>query len=167
MTEANQKECPGCGLKLPDQNLPHNDRFNASGECWKIYEELLSYTLSRNDRDFIHQFAVDAYTAQHSGEVTRNIATAFALIGLYFSAEKGYTGKQVQRVHTALAKNRVKWESSTPHNMTGTFTVLDVLTAEPGEERDKMIIKWAESVWRSWQSIHDRIKYLASKYKLQ
>ncbi|WP_286173478.1 DUF5946 family protein [Geobacillus sp. E263] len=75
-------------------------------ECWELYGELTVYNMSKNDPDFIHQLAVDAYGAQHLGGVTRSITTAFALISLYLSVECGYTGKQVQKAHMELAEQR-------------------------------------------------------------
>jgi hypothetical protein len=48
-------ECPGCGLKLPNQQaaLPHS--YNASGECYQKYMELSCYTIGKQDINFIHQ----------------------------------------------------------------------------------------------------------------
>jgi hypothetical protein len=40
---------------------------------------------------------VDAYAAQHATPASKPITTAFALIGLFLFAERGFTGKQVQR----------------------------------------------------------------------
>jgi hypothetical protein len=91
--------CPGCGLVLPDRHLDPPDRFNASGECWQLFSDLSCYTVSKQDPEFIHQYVVDAYEAQHVGGKTRNITVIFGLIGLYLALEKGYTGKQVQCSH--------------------------------------------------------------------
>ena len=91
--------CHGCGLVLPDRHLDPPDRFNASGECWQLFSDLSCYTVSKQDPEFIHQYVVDAYEAQHVGGKTRNITVIFGLIGLYLALEKGYTGKQVQCSH--------------------------------------------------------------------
>ncbi len=79
-------QCPGCGLQLPDQHLDVPDRFNASGECFCVFSDLQCYTVAKQDPEFIHQHAVDAYEAQHAGGPTRNITVAFGLIGLYLAA---------------------------------------------------------------------------------
>jgi hypothetical protein len=55
----------------------------------------LCYTVAKQDKEFIHQHAVNAYAAQHAGGTTRNITIAFGLTGRYLALEKGYTGKQV------------------------------------------------------------------------
>lgn len=73
-------ECPGCGLTLPKQHGELNHNYNASAECYEKYNELTIYTLSKQDINFIHQHAVDAYAAQHSGNRMKPITTAFALI---------------------------------------------------------------------------------------
>ncbi|MFA5347598.1 MAG: DUF5946 family protein, partial [Methanoregula sp.] len=78
-------ECPGCGLKLPDRHLDPGDRLNASGECLGIYYELTYWTLTLQDGRFIHQHAVDAYSAQHAGGISRLISSVFGLIGLYLA----------------------------------------------------------------------------------
>jgi hypothetical protein len=112
--------------------------------------ELTAYTLSKGDPDFLHQVTVDAYGAQHPGGPTRNITTVYALVGLCLAIEHGYTGRQVQRAHMALAKRRTDWPRLEPPAMPGALTVQDVLRAEPGEERDKKLMEWARSVWAAW-----------------
>jgi hypothetical protein len=82
--KANFIICPGCGLELPIQNLEAHDRFNASGECGELKNELTAYFLMNPVLSFMAQHAVDAYGAQHSGGLTKNITTAFSLIGLNY-----------------------------------------------------------------------------------
>jgi hypothetical protein len=157
-------ECPGCKLKLPSKNLEPCDRYHASGECWQLYGELAAYNMSKNDPAFIHQLAVDAYGAQHSGGVTRNITTAFALIGLYLSIECGYTGRQVQKAHMELAKRRHDWPRFEPPHQTYSLTVFDVLRVEPGKKRDEMLKAWAEDVWKSWEHYHDWVRTICHQW---
>jgi hypothetical protein len=71
-----------------------------------LYHELSCYTLAHSDSSFLHQHIVNAYTAQHADETTKPIAIVFALVGLYLYIEKNFTGRQVQRFHTKLAKTR-------------------------------------------------------------
>ena len=117
----------------------------------EIYDELSFYTLGLRDEVFLHQNAVDAYAAQHVDEQTKPIRTVFALIGLYLTLEKGFTGRQVQRMHMRLAKQRRQWPRlSLPHLAAG-ITVADVLAAAPGEARDHAIRDWCAAVWEIWQ----------------
>ena len=48
----NYKTCPGCGRKLPDQNLEASDQYNALGECEKLYHELSAYLIMNPDITF-------------------------------------------------------------------------------------------------------------------
>ena len=142
--------CPGCGLVLPDRHIDCPDRFNASGECWELFSNLSCYTVSKQDAEFIHQYAVDAYEAQHAGGKTRNITVAFGLIGLYLALEKGYTGKQVQQAHMQIAKIRKDWPRLEPPVRPAQLTVMDVLKAPDGIKKDAMIRQWMETVWENW-----------------
>jgi hypothetical protein len=151
-------ECPGCLLRLPDRHLNPDDRFNASGECRELYYEITYYTLSKNDASFIHQHVVDAYAAQHSGERTRNITTVFALIGLYLTTERRYTGKQVQQAHMKIAKVHKDWPRLEQPARPAELTVMDVLLADTDEKKDAVIRRWSESVWESWEHQHARIR---------
>ncbi|MHB1630570.1 MAG: DUF5946 family protein [Bacilli bacterium] len=98
-------DCPGCGVILPDRQVQRAHGYNASGECYEKHSELTAYTLSHKGDRFIHQHVVDAYAAQHAGNGMRNITTAFALIGLYYGVEHGFSGRQVQRIHILFLLN--------------------------------------------------------------
>lgn len=142
--------CPGCGLCLPNQHQDPPDRFNGSWECLEAYSDLMCYTVAKQDKEFIHQHAVDAYAAQHAGGTTRDITVAFGLIGLYLALEKGYTGKQVQRAHMQIAKIRKEWPRLEPPKRSAEITVLDVLEVSDGEKKDAMIRTWMAAVWENW-----------------
>jgi hypothetical protein len=128
----------------------------------ELWDQVAFYTLehARTDLSFIHQYVVDAYAAQHPAETTKNIRTAFALIGLYLHVEKGYTGKQVQLAHMQMAKTRNQWPSFIPPTKLGDITVADVLNTRLGTERDAMIEKWCASVWEAWHPRHQEVKDL-------
>jgi len=151
-------ECPGCHLKLPDCHLDLPDRTNASGECLQAYSDLMSYTVAKQDPEFIHQHVVDTYAAQHAGGSTRNITVAFGLIGLYLALEKGYNGKQVQQAHMRIAKTRKVWPRLEPPLQPLVLTVMDVLRAGTHGEKDTMIRKWMAAVWESWSDRHTWIR---------
>src|SRR5215471_17237654 len=116
MTTPQFRNCPGCGVRLPLSAASADTRYHASAECWLLYGELAAYTVAKGYRDgaFIHQLAVDAYGAQHAGGATRPIGVAFALIGLYLACEKGYSGRQVQRLHLLFARRSKRWPRLTP-----------------------------------------------------
>jgi hypothetical protein len=116
--------------------------------------ELSAYTLSLQDSWFIHQLVVDTYAASHVTPEQKPISINFALIGLYLVYEKGFTGRQVQRVHMNLANKRKSWVKFDSPTQTWPITVEDVLKAPEGEKRNEMIKKWGKSVWEIWKGKH-------------
>jgi Family of unknown function (DUF5946) len=156
-------QCPGCGLEHPDHGLATGTRQHASAGCWSLYCELAAYTLARNDPAFVHQHAVDAYAAQHTGSDTRPITTVYALVGLYLAVECGYTGRQVQGTHMTMAKKRTAWPALAPPPRTAAINVADVLAALPGAPRDAMLLTWASSVWTAWADTQAWIRTIAPR----
>ncbi|MEC5146370.1 DUF5946 family protein [Chitinophaga sp. 212800010-3] len=154
--------CPGCKLHLPEQQLAPSERYNASGECQELFNELSGRTFSFRDPDFHHQLAVDAYGAQHSGGISRGITTAYALIGLYLTLECGYTGKQVQHIHSIIAKQ--SWTAPALPVQAGTVTVQEVLKATTEDGLYAAMKKWGQSVWDSWAAHHAWVKEQAAPY---
>ena len=126
-----------------------------------LYHELSCSTLAHPDPSFVHQHIVDAYTAQHADDATKPIALVLALIGLYLHVEKNFTGRQVQRFHMKLAKNRRLWISPQLPKERGTITVQHVLAAAAGPSRDALIDSWCASVWEAWNESHCHIANLA------
>lgn len=114
-------------------------------------DEIAAYTLSRGDPSFIHQHVVDAAGAQFADERTTPIQLAFALIGLYLYVERGYTGREVQRVHAKLAERKPKWPRFVEPEDRGSVRPKDVLAAPEGAERDAAIHAWCASVWASYE----------------
>jgi hypothetical protein len=160
----NYRTCPGCGVNLPDQNLEASDRFNASGECWQLHNELTAYFMLNPDITFSAQHAVDAYGAQHSGGVTKTITTAYSLIGLYLAVEHGYTGRQVQLAHMELAKKKIQWPSLDLPTKHYSISVADVLKSEEGSYRIEMLMKWATHIWDTWERHHEWTRSICANY---
>jgi Family of unknown function (DUF5946) len=143
--------CPGCRAELEVLGLDPPERYRASGECWFRYGELSAYNFGRAEATFLTQLAVDAYGAQHAGAPSRHLTTAFSLVGLYLATQRGYTGREVQLAHMQLARQmaheRWVWPSFQVGEPRATFTVLDVLAAQPRDVRDAKIRAWAAAVW--------------------
>lgn len=138
--------CAGCGAPL-----------SPAKACLDYRDDLFFYTLSLRDPEFLHQYAVDAYTAQHIGDDTKPVAIAGSLIGLCLFAERQYTGREVQKVHMILGNKMKEWPKLSPPLERATLTVVDVLNAPPGPERDQAIRNWARSVWEMWKQQHGEI----------
>lgn len=114
------------------------------------YHEVCAYTLTRGDDTFIHQHVVDAWAAQHASVDSKPIGVFFALVGLYLHIERGFTGRDVQRVHMQLAKRPEPWPVTMLPVARGGITAIDVLASPEGSARDAMIHDWARSVWEAY-----------------
>lgn len=114
------------------------------------YNQLAYYTLGHQDPSFIHQHIVDAQMAQWADEQTKPIAISFALIGLYLYLEKGYSGREVQLAHMALAKRRKAWPKWPLPEERGEIQASDVVLVPAGAERDQKIKEWCASVWEAY-----------------
>ena len=156
--------CPGCGLCSERHELVRDPEPGASAQCLAVRDELSFYTLGHGGAYFIHQLLVDAYAAQHATATSKPITTAFALIGLFLFAERGFTGREVQRAHMALARRRRNWPQFEPPQSRGTLTVAHVVAVPPGEGRDAMLKLWAESVWAAWGKDHARVAELVRRW---
>ncbi len=130
-----------------------NANIISPNTCQQLCDQVSFYTLAHADQNFfIHQLVVDAYAAEHATENDKPIKLAFALIGLYLFAEKGYTGKEVQNAHIWLANRPSQykqWPAFQKAAGVAQVNVGNVLEAVEGKERDEMIKTWAKSVWQA------------------
>ncbi len=121
------------------------------------YHELLYYTLTHQDPEFIHQYAVDAYAAQTANDKTKPIKVAFGLMGLYLRLEKGFTGREVQRAHMDLAKKKLPIPTFKLPENRGNITISGVINMPAGTKRDEMIELWIKSVWDAYRDVHKEV----------
>jgi hypothetical protein len=126
--------------------------------------ELSYYTLAHGDPKFIHQHLVDAYGAQHVRLSQSTIGAAFALAGLYLAVERGFTGRQVQKMHMLMARTSKQWPRIDPPEDVGPLTVGDVMAVEPGPRRDEVLMEWCTSTWSAWSSEHDRVREMVGRF---
>lgn len=129
----------------------------------RAYDEIQCDTMGRADAAFTQQHVVDAWTAQHADEVTKPIALTFALVGLYLHVEQGFSGRQVQRVHMALARHQEAWPSFVLPASRGTVTACEVVAAAPGPPRDRAIDAWCASVWQAFSASHRAVAELLAR----
>lgn len=121
------------------------------------FHELCAWTLNLGDAAFVHQHVVDADMAQTATQHTKPIGLTFALVGLYLHLERGFSGREVQRVHMRLARKREDWPRFPLPPDRGRLSAVDVLAAPPGSDRVRAIDAWCESVWASYQATHDLV----------
>ena len=155
--------CPGCGVKSNSVNNHLDEVFNASKACRELMYQISYFTLSLQDDYFLHQLAVDAYAAQHQGNKTKPISTAFGLIGLYLINERNFTGREVQLAHVAFANKSKIWPQFSAPKEKNWLTVKDVVEG-PENEREASIKKWNNSVWDAWKIEHKKVATLTKKY---
>ncbi|GIV82043.1 MAG: hypothetical protein KatS3mg051_1397 [Anaerolineae bacterium] len=130
------------------------------------YHELQAYSITHGDPAFIHQHVVDAWTLQHADEHTKPIAITFALVGLYLHCERGYTGKQVQRVHVLMARRKQTWPTFALPCERGTMTVQDVMKHPPGPARDQAIEAWCALVWAAYCHCRESVRRLLGEHRI-
>ena len=151
-------------MQRPSLGLEPDLRGNASAECHALRDELTYYTLAHGDPRFIHQHLVDAYGAQHVPDSKSTIGAAFALAGLYLAVERGFTGREVQKMHMVMGRQSKQWPRFIPPTDVGPLTVADVLAAEPGPARDEKLMQWCASVWGAWSAEHGRVREMLDRY---
>jgi hypothetical protein len=128
------------------------------------YDELYAYTMGRPG--FILQHVVDAFAAQTANQDSKPIGIVFALVGLYLHVEKHLSGHQIQKVHMQLGGRKREWPSVRLPEDRGSITAIDVLTANPGAERDQAIDSWCRSVWSAYYASRDTVIALLMEYKI-
>jgi hypothetical protein len=145
-------------------DLPPDPAYNASGECRQLMNEASFYTLAHGSPRFIHQHLVDAYGAQHVPGSASAILAAFTLAGLYLAIERGFTGRQVQRMHMVMARRQKPWPRFRAPADPGPLTVAGMLAAGPGPIRDAALMAWCASVWKAWAADHDRVRAMVDPF---
>ena len=129
----------------------------------QAYNELTAWTLGLRDPEFVHQHVVDAWALQHADENSKAITVPFTLLGMYLHLEKGFTGREVQRVHMKLAQphgrgpGRKDWPKFPLPKQPATMTVLDVM-AVPESERREAIDRWCQSLWEAWNESQEAMR---------
>lgn len=146
-------------MRLPSAGGELDEQFNASAACRQLYHELSYHTLALQDPYFLHQLAVDAYAAQHGGPRVKPIAVTFALVGLYLVWDRDFTGRQVQRVHMALAPTSKEWPRFVAPATRDWLTVRHAVDSPDGE-KSEAIREWSRSVWEIWKPEEGRIAEL-------
>jgi hypothetical protein len=137
--------------------------YFASSECKQLYNELAAWTVTQDEKEFIHQHLVDAYGAQHIPPNPKLVVPTMTLVGLYLAVERGFTGKQVQKAHMIIAKQTRDWPTFVLPTQRATTTILDVLRV-PDNDKPTALLAWCKSVWQLWNHEHVRVADFAKQY---
>ena len=156
--------CSGCGVELPGSAETWDPRSLASEACHAVYGEVAGFQSQHVvELGPWHQLLVDVYAAQHAGDRTPRIGTAFALIGLHLALEENWDGLAVREAHQDLARRYREWPAFTGPERRGALTVLDLaLASTPGEHVERLRA-WAASVWQAWAASHAAIEVLSAE----
>jgi len=111
------------------------------------YDELCGYTLTHGDPAFVHQHVVDAWAVQLADAATKPIALTFGVVGLYLHLERGFTGREVQLAHIAMARRKHTWPPFVLPANRGAMDARQVMAVPAGPERDRAIDAWCAAVW--------------------
>ena len=129
-----------------------------------LYDEIYIYAMGRPG--FLLQHVVDAFAVQCATASSKPVAIVFGLVGLYLRVERQFSGRQIQLAHMKLARRKREWEYPPLPHSRGEFTVIDVLKAPAGIERDEAIDVWCRSVWGSLGDNRPSIITLLQDYKI-
>ena len=148
------RACPGCGIEMPRSELHYDRKFNASAECWSLYEEVLTAEY-QNAVLFgqVHQLTVDAYAVQHAGGVHPDKSVCIHLAGLCLVLEGGVAPVEVPPRLQVLAR-RASWPHLVPPAERAILTVYDVALADSPESHARRVREWAAQVWQVWAPHH-------------
>jgi Family of unknown function (DUF5946) len=156
--------CPGCGVELPSSAEPWDSRSLASEACHALYGEVAGFESQHIvELGRWHQLLVDTYAAQHAGDRTPLIGTAFALIGLHLALEEGWDGLAVRDTHQDLARRFREWPAFPTPERRGALTVLDLGLASTPEEHVERLQAWATDVWQERAESHAAVEALIAE----
>ena len=130
------------------------------------YDELYVYAMERGGASFVLQHVVDAFAAQTASENTSPIGITFALVGLYLHVERQCSGRQVQRVHMQLGRQKRRWPAIALPRDRGRMTAADVMGTPPGPDRDRAIDAWCQSVWAAYDASRQTIVELLRERRI-
>jgi len=146
---------------MPGSGEPWDPRSLASAACHALYGEVAGYESQHLvELGRWHQLLVDAYAAQHAGERTPLIGTAFALIGLHLALDEGWDGLQVRDAHQRLAAASDAWPRFELPRARGDLTIFDIAMARTPEEHVERLRTWAAAVWSAWADAHEVVRAL-------
>lgn len=108
---------------------------------------------------------VDAWAVQQATPESKTIAVAFGLAGICLHLERGYTGREIQLAHMAMARGpRKSWPRFTLPVQRGSITALDVMAQPAGPERDRAIDAWCASVWAAYHQSHGPVRAMLAEH---
>jgi hypothetical protein len=155
--------CPGCGLVRPASDLVYDRKFNASAECWALFEQAIAEEF-QNPAIFgpAHQITVDAYAVQHAGGRHPDKSVCIHLVGLYWTIERALAPTDVPPRLQRLAGRATSWPHFEVPAARASLTVHDVVLASGAPEAHVRAVRaWGRAVWDVWEVHHEAVRRLA------
>jgi hypothetical protein len=152
--------CIGCGALTPaGDGLPH-PYLGASPGCWAIYGEVLAREYGDYGYPPVHRLTVDAYSVQHPGTASRRSIQSVAvhLVSLYLVLERGFSSEKVTAAMRQALCHRQQFVWLDPPSSLGLMSILDVRNTVDLHEHEKVVKRWANSVWRAWLPHHEKVR---------
>ena len=149
------RACPGCGIEMSVSDRAYDRKFNASAECWSVYEEVLAAEY-QNPAVFgqVHQLTVDTYCVHHAGGRHPDKSVCIHLAGLCLAMEQDAAPSDAVALRRRLAR-RTSWPHLAPPEERASLTVLDVALDLSPETHVERVRDWAAEVWRVWRPHHE------------
>ena len=146
---------------MPLSDRSYDRKFNASAECWSLFEEVLAAEF-QNPALFgqVHQLTVDTYIVQYAGGQHPDKSVCIHLVGLHLMLERRVPLVKVPPLHQHLA-SRASWPHLDPPKVRASLTVFDVALADSPQTHALRVREWAGQVWRAWSPHHNVARELA------
>lgn len=150
---------------MPDVEGPTHRYIGASPGCWAEYGRLLEREYGDYARYApIHRLTVDAYAAQHPGDLAVPQAVqsvAVHLIRLCLQLELGLPHERANDAMIRISSRTREFAHLEPPSNPGWLTVLDVIGAIEPEDHTRRVRRWAASVWEAWRDHHETVRQWA------
>jgi len=156
--------CPGCALELPESGQLYDRKFNASAECWSVFEEVIAAEF-QNPALFgrAHQLTVDAYAVQHAGGRHPDKSICVHAVGLCLVLDMGVAPTDVPQRLQRLAARMTAWPHFDLPIDRASLNVRDVALAGGAvDDHVQRVREWASQVWHSWRPHQATIRGLAA-----
>jgi hypothetical protein len=114
----------------------------------------------------LHRHTVDVYAVQHPGDDSgrrQRQSVAVHLIGLCHWLEHGLSAAQLTTITQRLTGDTRDWPRLAPP-ADYDVTVPDLLPATDAAAHERLVRRWAESVWGAWSAHHIQVRAWAEQW---
>ena len=161
---ASEVPCIGCHALVPNVDGSTHPYIGASPGCWAIFGEVLAKEYGEYRYPAVHRLTVDAYAAQHPGTLARRSiqSVSIHLISLHLILECNFASPMATEVIRQVLRQRERLVWLDPPPSMGPITVLDVRAARGAAAHERLVWKWARSVWAAWSPHHPTVRNWAT-----